>query len=138
MISILKQFKGLKRLDLDYYEEWDKDLAHGYCSFPMENLYDLQGLTHLSINGLNYSEYYCTFKETILTDIDIKFPKLKYLSIDAPIRASEWSAQVLSKLSGLEIIKLTLLNIDYQDNLVIQLSKNCKHFIKFYLISNYF
>ena len=69
MISILEEFKGLKRLELGVEEELEFEQLFEF--YPFKDLKLLEGLTHLSIRGLSYDTYYCIFNENILTDIDI-------------------------------------------------------------------
>ena len=126
MISILKQFKQLKRLDLNLYF---KDFEESFVEFhPFEELKGLNGLTHLSIDIWEPSHN--DFNETILTDIDINLPKLKYLEIECLFIASEWTPQVLSRLSSLETIALRIRNREIGPQIERQLIKNCKHFKK--------
>ena len=130
LISILKQFKQLKRLKLDFSEDLEYDQLFEF--YPFKDLKVLEGLTHLRIRGLSYNIYYCIFNEKILTDIDINFPKLKSLEIDCPFIASEWTSQVLSKLTSLQTIELEISNDEISPEIERQLIDNCKYFKHFY------
>ena len=99
---------------------------------PIQDLKGLEGLTHLSLGIIQYPNFtHQYFKETILTDIDINLPKLKYLKIDCPFNASEWTAQLLTRLSNLQTIELKIENNSMIDIIKRQLIQNCKKFKKF-------
>ena len=136
MLSILKQFKRLKRLDLQlYFEDFDGSVEDLH---PFEELKGLEGLTHFSIDinfikeGVHAIETSNkTFNETLLIDIDNNLPKLQYLWIECPFIASEWTSQVLSRLSSLETIKLKIRNREIRPQIERQLIENCKHLRSF-------
>ena len=109
-ISVLKQFKQLKRLDLHSYYKGRYESPVDY--HPLEDFEELNGLTHLRIEIMVFAVQFIP-KEEILTNIDINLPKLQYLKINCPFIASEWSAKVLSKLSYLETIELKIRNQEF-------------------------
>ena len=130
MFSILKE---LKRLELSFSEEVQPDFK------PIEDLVGFEKLTHLTIRVKRdtiIEEF--IFEEKILTDIDIKFPKLKYLKFNCPFNASQWTAQVLSKIANLETIELAIKNEEIGPPIERQLIKNCKHFKSFKILRNFF
>ena len=127
IVSVLKQFNGLKRLDL---EIMDTDYPDDQLDQFITDLKHLNGLTHLRLNFRFYC--YHIFNEKILTDIDINFPKLKYFVFNRPFIASEWTAQVFSRLSCLESIYLPISNKEMRPEIERQLIKNCKHLKRFY------
>ena len=115
----LSTLRGLKRLEV-----LSIDLS-GPRNDIIEDISTYHELTHLTVHSLY------EFQESILTDIDINFPKLKSLTIDCPMIASEWTAQVLSRLSSLETIELRIENEGIRSQIERQLIKNCKHFKSF-------
>ena len=125
MISILKQFKQLKRLELCSQCSHFKDEQPFHKFRDLKPSKDFHGLTHLSFN-IYSNDYDNTSKETILTDIDINFPKLKSLSIWCPFTASEWTAQVLTKLSKLENISIAVNNREIIPEIERLLIQNCR------------
>ena len=121
---ILKSFKQLKRLDIKFGKNLFKELIEFH---PIQDLKGLKRLTHLSISGL--SREFEAFDETILSDIDIIFPKLQSLKIDISFYASEWTAQVLNRLTFLRKVELTIKNpeiISEIKRLLVQNSKKLK------------
>ena len=128
LLSILKQFKRLKRLDLHLFNFKNEFYKTVEDFHPFKDLKGLEGLTHFSFDWLDPKNL---IEETFLTDIDINFPKLKTLKFNNPFVASEWTAQVLSRLSCLERIYLFIRNLEIETQIERQLIKNCKHFIKF-------
>ena len=138
MLSILKQFKRLKRLYLKlHFEDEDESDIHFH---PFQDLKGLQGLTHLTIrvmvyrnhpNGRSLSSRNQNFNEKILTDIDINLPKLQYLNIEFRFNANEWTAQVLSRLISLQTIYVYIRNVEIVPQIERQLFLNCKHFNRF-------
>ena len=130
ILSILKQFKRLKRLDLRLYYI---SLSERVSYYPIKYFNGFEGLTHFSFE-LGY--FHNPMVETFLEDIDIIFPKLEYFTINYPFIASEWTAQMLSKISSLKTIELRIENFKIIPQIERQLTNNCKHFSKFSLIYN--
>ena len=119
LVSILKR---LKRLDLEFSNVGRNYFLKLDNFRPIKDFNVLKGLTNLSIR--------CNkpFSETILTDIDIKLPKLKSLRIISPFTASEWTSQVLTKLTNLETIELKIKNLKIIPKIERQLILNCRKF----------
>ena len=129
ILSILKQFKQLKRLVLKLsYKEFDLPNVDFH---PFKDLKGFEGLTHFSIRLFFIRKK--TFKESLLTDIDINLPKLKTLKIGCPFIASEWTAQVLSRLTSLKTLELNLINREIRPLIERQLTKNCKYLKKVFI-----
>ena len=126
LISILKQFKRLKRLDLNLFLED----SIGSDFHPFEDLKGFEGLTHFTLRfDENIDD---ESNESFLTDIDINFPKLKYLEIFNHFNPSVWTADVLSRLTNLEVVFLMIGNCEVRPQIERQLIKNCKKFRVFY------
>ena len=86
---------------------------------------EFHGLTHFSFSVYSDDN---SFDEKLLTEIDINLPKLRSLKIDCPFIASEWTPQMLSKLSNIETIELNIRNREFRPEIERQLIKNCKKF----------
>ena len=131
ILSILKQYKRLKRLNLQLYHKHSEEPF--FSIYPLKDFKGFEGLTHLSIA---YPLSTKTFYETILTDIDINFPKLQYFKICCPFRAGKWTPQVLSQLSDLQTIELAIKNEKTIPFIERHLIRYCKHFKKFNKLDN--
>ena len=123
MLCSLRQFKHLKRLNLRIHE---------VKLFSFKEFKGFEGLTHLTIalslrNSITWYEY----PESILTDIDINLPKLRSLTLSARIIASEWTADILSRLSSLETIHIAfLLDERIRAQIETKLIEKCKRITK--------
>ena len=137
MLSVLKQFKRLKRLEFEFNYKMFK--GSNIYFRPIKDFKGLEGLTHLSIIYNDFYDYMLgDFEETKLTDIDIILPKLKYLKIEfLPFDASECTGQVLSRISTLETVELEIENPEIIPVIETQLIQNCKHFKKFNNLNEY-
>ena len=123
MLSILKLFNGLKRLEI-FFKRIHRPNEKPYQ--VIQDLKGLQGLTHLCICAKPNS-----FKETILIDIDINLPELKSLTIYGWFTPTIKTAQYLCKLSSLETIKCGIRNKKIIPEIERHLIQNCKHFKNF-------
>ena len=124
-------FKGLKRLDLSV-------IHRNMTEQPFRQIQDLKhlkGLTHFS---LRLYPYHKTFDETLLSDIDINLPKLRSLKIWSRFTASEWTVEVLSKLTNLETIALRISNSEIKPQIEKQLILNCRKFKRFNEIQEFY
>ena len=120
--ELFSLFKRLKRLELFF--------TYHFQSFQLfKGLKKVYGLTHLTL-------YVCSdsFDDTLLTDIDINLPKLKSLKIRSPLIASEWTAQILTRLTNLEKVQLNIVNKEIGPEIERQLIQNCKKFKNFKII----
>ena len=121
-LSILKQFNRLKRLQLFIESsQMASNLIHDFNN-------SFRGLTHLTICDTSYNAI--ALNETLLTNIDINLPKLKYLKINCPFTGNEETGRVLGSLSCLEEIELKIKNEEIIPEIERQLSENCKHIKK--------
>ena len=121
--EILSTLRGLKRLEVLLI---DRSRPRNDI---IKDLSVYHELTHLSIKSL----YYCLtpFEESMLSEIDINFPKLKSLTIYCPFIASQRTAQILTGLSSLETIDLDVENEEIIPEIKRQLIQNCKKFKSF-------
>ena len=110
LFSSLKQFKSLKRLDISLRREELNQIFKDYIkSFSFKTFKGFDGLSHLAVDCYRY---YIVFEcldtnETMLTDIDINLPNLKLLRLyTRRLEATQWTADILSRLSKLETIKI--------------------------------
>ena len=111
----LKAFPALKRLDLwtdingwNLVVEQHNQRDFGHC-FTFEAFEGLSNITHLTLD-FNSSQFYATFFEGNLKDIDINLPNLHYLQIkdkfNTTLKGVTQMADILSRLSRLETLKL--------------------------------
>ena len=124
----ISKFKSIKRLDLSLNGISSTDDQHFHI---IQNLTNLKQLTHLSLCERFDLSINGTIDETILTDIDINFPKLQSLTIVCRFIASEWTPQILSRISSLETIELDIENREMKPEIEKQLIQNCKKFKRF-------
>ena len=124
----ISKFKSIKRLDLKLYGISSTDDQHFHI---IQNLTNLKQLTHLSLCERFDHTINGTIDETILTDIEINFPKLQSLTIVCRFIASEWTPQTLSRISSLETIALNIENREMKPEIERQLIQNCKKFKRF-------
>ena len=113
LLSSLKQFKSLKRLIIDFSDFYDEvneesyQLINDYIKwFSFKAFKGFKSLTHLAIGWPTDYEN-GSIDETILTDIDINLPNLQFLRLQTnKMNASEWTADILSRLLKLHAIQL--------------------------------
>ena len=125
LISTFVAFPALKRLNLKFCSE-NVDLNE---LFSFEAFKDLSNITHLTIS-LHLYENDFTIKANILTDIDIYLPKLQYLEfkdkIDATPEEVTQMADILSRLSRLQTLKLVFIEgIDYNE-IEVKIREKCR------------
>ena len=119
--SVNKQFwiqlNRLKRLSL-----WSTDF-HVSDIFTFELFEGFNQLTHLAVVSPDhyYSQPVC---DTILIGIDRNLPKLKNLTIGLRLKASKWSAEILSRISTLETITIFTTNKSGADHIKAKLSQH--------------
>ena len=126
--SPLIQFKRLKRLDLHFVKESDSlsDSLKSNQFFPFKELKPLSELTQISFLIDDFSYDWSELSQTILTDIDINFPKLQSLIIGMNMNISEQIVVILSRMTELQSIELFLDNDEDIEEISSQLYKNCK------------
>ena len=121
LFSPLKQFKYLKRLVL----------ANDGIStlFSFEAFKGFEDITHLSIN-LWPNNQSVVIKESTLRGIDVYLPKLQSLRLNGEFEATEWTADILCRLSALEEIQLCVKNERIESLIMSKLKQNCKRIRK--------
>ena len=129
MLSHFKAFPALKRLKLWFrfvnYE--DEDSIDVNQLFSFELFKGFENITHLSL-CFNLRQ---TLKESIFKEIDINLPKLQYLEIkyhtfDTTPEGVTQMADILSRLSRLETLKLWFKSgVDFKP-IEEQITKKCR------------
>ena len=115
------RFKHLERLDLCIEFSIDTN-DETIKLFSLKSFDGLKGLTHLNLDfGPNF-----IFENTILTGIDIILPNLRYFKFKNKIFCSQWTADILSRFSRLESIKLDVINQSIRPIIEDRIRKNCK------------
>ena len=133
----LKQFKGLKRLELNFVKQ--SNLLSNYLSnngfFPFITLSkSVTHLTHISLFFWGNSIEWKGFSDTIFTNIDINYPKLQSICIGEKVNVSEETVLMMSRLPRLKSIDLLLSQTQNKTEIRSQLAQNCKILRKISLI----
>ena len=129
LLSVLKQFKQLKRLELSLSKRsFSSDLFKAFTGF--------ENLTHLTLVCKTNNQ---PLDDTFLTDIDIFLPNLRYLDIDKGFTPTEHTIDILSRLSRLEtlILKISNFPVHFPQSLTAKLLKTCKYIRTIQLIDVY-
>ena len=124
----LKQFKGLKRLQLNFVNE--SNSLSNYLSnngfFPFITLSKVvPHLTHIYFHIIRYLYNNQKLSKTIFTDIDINYPKLQSICIGNKVNVSEETVLMMSRMTRLESIHLYLSKKQNKREISSQLAKNC-------------
>lgn len=113
-LSSLKLLPNLSRLEITVY-------SHNFLK--PEQFNGFHKLTHLKLLLAKLR----TVDEDILHEFDINLPNLKSLYIHRRFRATERTADILSRLSGLESIRLQIRDESIRSMIKNKLIDNCKH-----------
>ena len=121
VLTLLRQFKRLRRLEVSFYNSDDSKESIELFSFKVFK--GLENITHLSIEFFRISE---PLSETILTDIDINFPKLQDFTFDNDLDVTDWTVDILSRLSNLQKVDFKISeNADqFESKLIEKCRKN--------------
>ena len=141
LLTPLRQFKQLRRLELYFFGD-DFMMNPGSSHQKLRKTLDLfdsfeafegfEDLTHLTVCLKVPKNYSKPFPESILKDIDINLPKLQYLSLYFDLKASEWTADILCRLTRLQTLELNMRDFDLlydysiEPNFVSELQPKCK------------
>ena len=102
LMAPLRQFGRLKRLEIYLVDDFTPEEIE---MFSFKAFKGFEELTHL----LLYFIHDLSADEKILTDIDIHLPKLQSLILyGICVKPTEWTADILSRLSALETIEMTV------------------------------
>ena len=108
------------------YEEGEEDVIDVNQLFSFELFKGFSNITHLSL-WFNFRQ---TLKESILKEIDINLPKLQYLEIkdrfDTTPEGVTQMADILSRLSRLETLKLRFKSAVNYKPIEEQITKKCR------------
>ena len=117
--------KVIFNLELDYDSD-DSESNDISTRFSFEAFKEFPNITHLSVRFNDYP----TLNEAILKDIETYLPKLQYLKFsdifDTTPEGTEQMANILSRLSALEVIKLKLKNEDVYQQIEEQIAHKCR------------
>ena len=108
LMAPFRRFKSLKCLEIDFRYEKKTQIIKDYIkTFSFKAFKGCERLTYLYL--------YCRcakkeiISEDILTDIDINLPNIQILYLCSnKIMATEWTADILCRLSGLQQISLSI------------------------------
>ena len=92
--------------------------------FSVKAIKDFKELTHLTI-GSPYSSP-VVINETVLTDIDLYLPRLHSFTIYGFLKASQWTADILSRLSALEALDISVWDEAIRHIIEAKVNENCK------------
>ena len=133
MLSSIKAFPALKRLNLNLKEYFRKKVVKD--SFSFEAFKGLSNITHLTLN-FNFVK----FKEMTFKDIDINLPNLQYLLIyiefDSNREEVTEMADILSRLSKLKTLKLRISSYLNNNEIEVIFREKCKKLQTFKIISH--
>ena len=125
LLSPFEAFPALKRLYLTFNcQDFEGLDLNEFISF--EAFKGLSNITHLT---LHFEDNWNDIKANTLTDIDINLPKLQYLKfreIDATPEEVTQMADILSRLSRLQTLKLDFSEgIDFNE-IEVKIRENCR------------
>ena len=123
ILSPLRDFKRLKRLELRLRYDRSLNLTNVEM-FSFKAFEGFPNITHLTL----FVPYISSVNEMFLTDICINLPELQFLNISKRLEASKLTANILSRLSRLEVLQLRITDPSVRDFIKSELSKNCKKF----------
>ena len=121
LFSSLRRFKQLRKLRLSLFND-NNDMKTQFLElFSCSALKGLEKLTYfyLRLNTV-------AIDEKILTDIDVNLPNLQYLRLDHAINHTEWSADILSRLTKLQSIYFSPKNESFRKLMEEKLIQNCR------------
>ena len=131
LLSPLKQFKHLKSLDLSFELSISDDQNINSVNLSKNSIKPLTGFEGLTRLTLSFNGYSTNIIEEIVFNILITLENIRFLDIKTPFYPTRRTANMLSQMSQLELVKINMAGIfllpSQWEHIENKLLESCKY-----------